>query len=317
MNILKNLTLAFILICFFSCSSDDDTSETNGINALNLVVNFNENPAPGASVATIQAASTNTLSFSITSQTPSGALSINPSTGELKVANASLFDFETNPIIKATISIIDLSDSASVTATINLNDLDDIAHFLSTSEAAYTAAADGDWILISEAEYNALANNLNEVSRAGTTEMEYNTTPDPYVSGSVGHTWSNITTTSTIPNAGYVFAFKYKSYGASNDSTSKVKQSSTLNNDGFSDLGNALPSHSTTGENDCFVLKGSNNPVSNLGYLAFYNTSEIKIIHDTTKPGLYYSPGDSPTLNATLNDYKILYQGLSTTQKQW
>lgn len=57
------------------------------------------------------------LAFSITAQTPEGALNINASTGELEVADAKLFDFETNPQLIATVKV----DGATNTGTVTVN----------------------------------------------------------------------------------------------------------------------------------------------------------------------------------------------------
>lgn len=202
------ISICFILtlsLFTFSCGSDDNSEGNSGINALNLVTNFNENPMTGASVGTIQTSSSNSLTFSITSQTPAGALAINSSKGELTVANAALFDYETNPLISAAISVIDANTTATANAVVNLNDLDDIASFLSTSETAYTTAADGDWVTITETEYNTLATSLNEVTEVATSDSEYDveegsSDPNFTVASDNGH---------DIPNASYVFAFKY------------------------------------------------------------------------------------------------------------
>ena len=95
--------------------------------AQDLTVALDENPTNGQSVGTIEVEGPGTLSFSISSQTPAGAISIDESTGELTVADAALFDFETNPVITATISIDNAVNIATATATVNLNDLDELS----------------------------------------------------------------------------------------------------------------------------------------------------------------------------------------------
>ncbi len=99
----------------------------NELSAQDLDLTIDENPTNGQSVGTVQAAGDGTLSFSITSQTPSGALNINASTGELTVADATLFDFETNPVITANISVDNSVNTVTVIATINLNDVAEAA----------------------------------------------------------------------------------------------------------------------------------------------------------------------------------------------
>ena len=316
-TIFLNLSIIGLFLFTVSCGSDDDGVENSGINAQNLVVNFDENPAVGASIGAIEAVSNNTLSFSISSQIPSGALKINPSTGELSVANASLFDFETNPVIIATISIIDLNNTTSAQAAINLNNLDDIASFLSTSEAAYTAAEDGDWVAITASEYIALASSLNEVSKVGTTDDEYNGTTITASAKSLSWVVSNVTT-ANIPKNSYVFAFKYLAKSVTDNSTSKVKQSSVSIDNGYADLGGALPTHSGTDVDVYFVLKGNNTMTTSTGYLAFYKAPNQSM--GLEKVGSFYYVDGDGDMNSDLelvDDRRFIYQGLSTTQKQW
>ncbi|WP_437395792.1 hypothetical protein [Flagellimonas lutimaris] len=97
------------------------------ITVQDLTVDIDENPTDGQIIGTIQVNGSGTLSFSITSQTPTGALSIDAGTGELSVIDPNLFDYETNPVITATILVDDGAETATATATINLNDVDEVA----------------------------------------------------------------------------------------------------------------------------------------------------------------------------------------------
>lgn len=105
------------------------TINLNNVNELttqNFSVSIDENPTSGQSLGTVQASGDGALSYSIASQTPAGALTINSSTGELTVANAALFDFETNPTITATISVDNSGNVQPLTATINLNNVSEL-----------------------------------------------------------------------------------------------------------------------------------------------------------------------------------------------
>ncbi len=119
-----------ILLTTFSCSDDDSVVPVNEIIVQNLVVAFDENPSNGDVVGTVQATQTvggAILSYSITSQTPAGALTIDAVTGELTVEDASIFDYEVNPTITANINVDGTSNSA--TATINLNNVNEIGDY--------------------------------------------------------------------------------------------------------------------------------------------------------------------------------------------
>lgn len=104
-----------------------NVTNINEVAAQDVEVTIDENPADGQSIGTIAVDGEGTLSFSITSQTPQGALSINESTGELTVADAALFDFETNPVITATVSIDNATNTVTSTVSINLSDQDEIS----------------------------------------------------------------------------------------------------------------------------------------------------------------------------------------------
>ena len=113
-----NLITLSILGCLFfllSCSNDDEPTIT--INLLDLEVTIDENPANRQVIGTVQTDKSGTLSFNITSQTPTGALSIDASSGEVTVSDETLFDFETNPTITATVS----AEGAVNTATVTIN----------------------------------------------------------------------------------------------------------------------------------------------------------------------------------------------------
>ncbi len=84
--------------------------------------NIDENPSNGDVIGTI-IASTNegAVTLEIVSQSPAGAVSIDAASGELTVADASLFVAATNPTISGTISATngDISETGNFTITIN------------------------------------------------------------------------------------------------------------------------------------------------------------------------------------------------------
>lgn len=133
----KILLLAAIVI-FQQCGKGDDGGDPYGtpntepavvtITASDFTINFIENPEEGATIGTIQAsASSGSVRFSIVSQSESGAISINATTGQITVANASLFDFETLTVISAVVRVTSGSVIKDVTATINIVDAAEVA----------------------------------------------------------------------------------------------------------------------------------------------------------------------------------------------
>lgn len=127
-NVIKKsyLVATILLATIVSCNSDDNATTTS-INLQNLEVTIDENPTNGQVVGSVQSNSSNALTYSITTQTPAGALSINASTGELTVLDETLFDFEANPTITATVSASGASNNATV--TIDLLDKHEVGEY--------------------------------------------------------------------------------------------------------------------------------------------------------------------------------------------
>ncbi|MBO3700596.1 hypothetical protein [Roseivirga sp. E12] len=120
MKLLKAVFLLFILsIVLVSCDNKDPDPT---ISIADINISIDENPSAGQTVASLDPTATGgNPVFSITSQTPSGAFEINASTGQITVANASLFDFEVNPTMNmvATATIGDINDNATIAVSLN------------------------------------------------------------------------------------------------------------------------------------------------------------------------------------------------------
>ena len=127
---MKNPRLAatVLLVAIVSCKKEDIKPE-NTVSVQNYTSTINENPTNGQSIGTVQATGNGTLSYSITTQTPTAALTINAATGELTVTNATLFNFEINPVITATIEVNNSGTVKNLTATITLTDVNEIGEY--------------------------------------------------------------------------------------------------------------------------------------------------------------------------------------------
>lgn len=125
---MKNVFLVLITILLVACSKDSegDSSAEVTITISDFSITMDENPINGQVIGTINA-STNQggLTFSITEESPSGAFSINSSTGELKVADASLFDYEVNPTISATVRAVNGAVNRTASIEIILTNLEE------------------------------------------------------------------------------------------------------------------------------------------------------------------------------------------------
>lgn len=87
-------------------------------------VSMDENPNNGQSVVTMSATvDTGTPMFSITSQNPPGAFSIDPASGEITVADFTALDFETNPTLTMVVTASNGPGSDDATVTVTLNNL--------------------------------------------------------------------------------------------------------------------------------------------------------------------------------------------------
>ena len=181
-----------LLLTTFSCNNDDEDTITNDITVEDLTISIDENPTSEQSVGSIEATSDETLGFTITSQTPSGALTINENTGELTVADITLFDFETNPMITATISVSNSAKTETVEATINLNDINELSiqdftlaidENPTNGDVLGTLEANGDGTLgfsiTSQSPTGALSldENTGELTVADATLFDFETNP--------------------------------------------------------------------------------------------------------------------------------------------
>lgn len=330
-NLKKGVLMVLLTATMVSCSKDEIATL---ITTENLTKSIDENAAEGTVLGTVSGLSnTGTVTFSIANQSPNGALAIDATTGELTIADAAAFDYESNPVISATIDVADGAIIGSAIVTINLNDIDDIEFLLSTSKTAYANAAASDWVIITEAEYDNLAVKLNNVNVTGASEAEFDSSVQTEVGAGGVFTVATINTANTVPSGSYIFAFKYETESHNNTGHSKntsvtseaqVKQSSTSNHSGFVNLGNTLPtSIKNNGGTFYFVLKGNANATTANGYMAFTKASNVRATYKRIPETSYHhASGNENNLgDATFNGggtgVKWLHQGLTTTQKQW
>ncbi len=89
---------------------------------------MNENAANGTTVGQITATDADTgsiFSYSITSGNSTGAFAINPSSGEITVANSAKLDYETVQSFTLTVQVSDGKNTADAVVTIHLNNVND------------------------------------------------------------------------------------------------------------------------------------------------------------------------------------------------
>ena len=99
--------VAYLLLIFIvACGESAPTPEPIVISASDFTVSISENPSQDQIIGTISATTNgDNLTFSIVSQTPADAFTINQATGQLSVSSIEAFDFEVNQIITGEVRI--------------------------------------------------------------------------------------------------------------------------------------------------------------------------------------------------------------------
>ncbi len=123
---IKNFFYFLVLVFLLGCSTNSDSDPQITINVSDFNISIPENPSNNQELGTLNASvSSGSLQFSIISQTPAGAVSIDAQTGVLKVVNATLFDFEINPIISGTIKVSQGNLIENATFQIQVDDVEE------------------------------------------------------------------------------------------------------------------------------------------------------------------------------------------------
>ncbi|WP_299886716.1 hypothetical protein [uncultured Lacinutrix sp.] len=313
MKISKLFIVTLLVLIFTSCSKDDIDMQQENINN-NIVVTIDEYPVSGTLITSLTTQLTGTLTYTLASESESGAFTLNTNTGELAVGDWEEYDYEQNPILLATVNVSNGSQIETKNIKVNINNIDDIWAFLNTSRTAYQNAAPNTWVKITQSEYENLEDYLSNVNQIGTVNGQASANATVSYDSSL-YTYAN-NNGITVPAGSYVFAFSYR-VGENAVTNSKVKISSTSVSEGYEDLGGNLPSHNS-GYN-YFVIKGNNVPVSTESYLAIsakYIAYRTGVSNYTFK---YSDQGTDADLNTLPYNWNGIayYHGLSTTLKQW
>ncbi|NBO61026.1 MAG: hypothetical protein EBU82_08655 [Flavobacteriia bacterium] len=218
-----------------------------------------------------------------------------------------------------------------VTAVVTISPpVDQIVASLSTSLAAYTAAATGDWVEITSSEYSLLQTNVTNTSICGastsilTTATSGGYSSSPIISANV----IDETNVFSLPANTYLYAvaFAYDTDAKANIRiyTNPSKTART----GYVQQGNPLPATTVSSVSvQYYVNKGvSSVSVATAGNMAIFdpNTNTGLCTKIFTNIGIYYVqtgagviPNSSTNLNGTNNASTVGFQGLATTTKQW
>lgn len=135
--------MSLSLSVFIAGCSDDDAPKPPVIEVEDFETTVDENLPSGTVLGTVEATTNKkTLTFEVQSQTVAGALAVDAETGELIVADASKFDFETNPTIKAVVLAINGKVESEINVVINLQKV-----IWTGADFTFTKGNNGDWTL--------------------------------------------------------------------------------------------------------------------------------------------------------------------------
>jgi hypothetical protein len=207
----------------------------------------------------------------------------------------------------------------NVWAPVTITVPDKIRKSLTTSIAAYDAAAVNSWVNITATEYNNLLGNITGAAKYATPESYMNTSssggwsPDYTIGGS-----NNAT---KVPASSYIIAWSVRTgNGISSSLGSKLKISASQTT-GYTDYGGTLPNIGNIAANTrlYFVIKTPYMITPALPcYTAVYNALTFFLGNNTfaTSGPEHYDAGDNA--NLTLSFPSDSYsQVISTAVRQW
>lgn len=139
-NFLLPLLVVLVLV---SCNDDPDPGISFEVQPFTLSID--ENPDADQLLGTISVSPANSsYLYSLSEEVPSGALKLDPSSGELRVLDDGLFDFEQNPTISAKVTVILDNEVRTSSITINLNNVNESSNFTIWQGPEFTfSKADG------------------------------------------------------------------------------------------------------------------------------------------------------------------------------
>lgn len=125
----------FLSLVTLSCSKDDGAEPLPVVTLSDFTASIDENSKNGTSLGKVSATTDKgNLTYSITSQTPNGALAINATTGEITIADETAFDYETNTEITAKVKVVNGETTKTANVTITINDVEVVKELFEDTE---------------------------------------------------------------------------------------------------------------------------------------------------------------------------------------
>ncbi len=308
-NAIYAVLVSLAMLIFVSCSVDE---EIVSIATSDITISVDENQENGASLTFVDGSSMiGAVTYSIISQNPTGATEINGNSGELTVDDGSLFNYELNSSMFLTVEMTNGINIEMVNVLIKINDIDDIQDLLMTSQTAYMAASDNTWIQITYGEYELIKRKLLQVSKVATSDSEW--MYSAYISSELKDYTVVNNNGHAIPSGSYLVAFKY--YAQTYNKGNMILVSTDGIGGPYREIGRGLPGHGA-GYN-YFILKGSNERLESTAYLGYFFTNNTGWKEIPTANYSFIESGPATYLSDNTITAVNLYQGLTTTIRQW
>ena len=309
-SLFLSLLMVFTLMACSSENNDDTNDDPDPFETTNDIArSIAEYPGSGTLLSSLTSDLSGEVNYTLTFESVPGAFAI--TTAGLTVADWLVYDYESRTNITGTIEASNVTEPEMLSIDIEIDNVDDIWAFLHTSGDAYLDAEPGEWVPILESEYNDLANYLAMTTKSGALDSDL-ISPSS-ISSSAGNVTISAVNDQIMPDGSYLFAFKYYSW-VNNSNNVQVKLSEGNFSGPFENVGMAFPEHDD--EFNHFVIKGADTPTDGEGYLGMYAPNNYG---SKSKSGAQwlFGTGNTSILPNSGSNFVPLYQGISTTLKQW
>jgi len=144
-----------LAITFAQCGKDDgeggNTTPDITVSTSDFSTSIAENSSAGTVLGTI-AGSTNSgsVTFTLKTESVAGAFSVNGTSGQLTIADASVYDFETNVSITGTVEVANGTVTQTSNITVTITDVDETPAptVWSGAKITFTKAANSDPLML-------------------------------------------------------------------------------------------------------------------------------------------------------------------------
>ncbi len=128
--------LTFVIALFFITCGKEDAETT--VNTSDFSVTIDENPAVGQNLGTASATTNQgDLTYTLSSSSPTGAFTVDASSGAISVADKTLFDYEERESLAGVVTVSNDGISKNINVLVLLNDVKASAADLNTLQRTW------------------------------------------------------------------------------------------------------------------------------------------------------------------------------------